>query len=261
MSERPEPLIDRAMSALDGVTHGFFTRRGGVSAGTYASLNCGFGSRDDPAAVRENRERAVASLGHARREIATAYQIHSRRVVEVDAPWQPGSGPEADGMVSTRRGVAIGIMTADCVPVLLADAEAGVVGAAHAGWRGALSGIVEETVAAMVARGARPERIHAAVGPCIGPASYEVGMDLRRAFLDQDDANGRFFGSAERSGHYLFDLGGYVRQRLDRIGVGYISSIPRDTCAEAESFFSYRRTCREGGDDYGRNLSMIMLED
>ena len=261
MSERPAPLSAPALSGLPGIAHGFFSRQGGVSTGIYESLNGGYGSRDDPAAVRENRERAVAALGRKAGEVATAYQVHSRRVVTVEAPWAPGAGPEADGMITARRGVPLGILTADCAPVLFADAEACVVGAAHAGWRGAAAGIIEETVAAMTAQGARPERIHAAIGPTIGPESYEVGAEFPQPFLDRDAGNACFFRSAPRAGHYLFDLPGYVKRVLDGLGLAGVSSLARDTCAEAEAFFSYRRTRHDGGGDYGRNLSLIILEE
>ena len=261
MSERPAPLSAPALSGLPGIAHGFFSRRGGVSTGLYDSLNGGYGSRDDPAAVRENRERAVAALGHKAREVASAYQVHSRRVVAVEAPWAPRAGPEADGMVTARRGVPLGILTADCAPVLFADAAAGIVGAAHAGWRGAISGIIEETVAAMAARGARADRIHAAIGPAIGPESYEVGAEFPQPFLDRDAGNERFFRPAPRAGHYLFDLPGYVARVLEGLGLAGVSVLARDTYAEAGDFFSYRRTCHDGGGDYGRNLSLIMLED
>ncbi|MCP4330941.1 MAG: peptidoglycan editing factor PgeF [Alphaproteobacteria bacterium] len=261
MSEAPEPLVAPALSEMDGVVHGFFPRRGGVSEGIYDSLNCGYGSNDDRGAVRENRGRAIRALGQDDCEAATAYQIHSNRVVEVEGAWEPGEGPRADGMVTVRRGLPIGILTADCAPVLFADAEAGVAGAAHAGWRGAVDGIVEATIDAMIARGARRERIGAAVGPCIGPQSYEVGSEFPRPFLDQDAANSRFFRPAARAGHYLFDLPGYVEYRLQRLDLARVSVVARDTCAEAGEFFSYRRTCHDGGGDYGRNLSLIMLRD
>ena len=261
MTEPPAPLSTPALSGLPGIAHGFYARRGGVSTGIYASLNCGYGSGDDPEAVRANRERAVAALGHKAGEIATAYQVHGRRVVTVDAPWAPRAGPEADGMVTARRGLPLGILTADCAPVLFADSAAGIVGAAHAGWRGAIAGIVEETVAAMTAKGAQAGRIHAAIGPCIGPKSYEVGAEFPQPFLDRDPGNGRFFRAAPRAGHYLFDLAGYVKRVLDGLGLARVSVLERDTCAEADGFFSYRRTCQDGGGDYGRNLSVIMVEE
>ncbi len=261
MSEAPHPLRDSALARLAGVTHGFFTRRGGVSGGIYDSLNCGFGSDDDPDSVRANRARAVAALGHAPRDIATAFQVHGDHVVDVETAWAPRAGPKADGMVTTVRGVPIGIMTADCAPVLFADAEAGVIGAAHAGWHGAIAGVVASTVGRMVARGAKRGRILAAVGPCIGPASYEVGSEFPEPFLAEDAENRRFFRPAARAGHHLFDLGAFVKETLDTLGLASTAIIERDTCAEADHFFSYRRTCHGGGTDYGRNLSMIMLEE
>ncbi len=256
----PAPALESAaLAALDGVRHGFFTRQGGVSRGIYASLNCGLGSGDDIADVRENRARAMAALALAGEALATAYQVHSARVEVLEAPLPPDARPEVDGLVTRRRGLALGVLAADCAPVLLADAEGGVAGAAHAGWRGALGGILEATVAAMVAEGARPTRIRAAIGPCIAASSYEVGTEFPSPFLDEDAANGAFFRPAERPGHYMFDLEAYVAKRLEHLGLAAVDRLGHDTYAAPELFFSYRRNSHEGVKDYGRALSAIAL--
>jgi len=259
MSERAEMLRADGLSGFAGISHGFFSRRGGVSGGRYASLNCGYGSDDDRDAVRENRRRALATLGTEAQEVATPYQVHGVAVVAVDAPWAFADRPKADAMVTDRPGVPLGILTADCAPVLFADPENGVVAAAHAGWRGALAGVTTATVAAMAARGARRDRIGAAVGPCIQQHSYEVGPEFPGPFLEQDAGNTAFFRPADRPDHFLFDLSGYVAAGLRALGLARVDVVDRDTCAEANRFFSYRRTCHEGGGDYGRNLSAICL--
>ncbi|HZF35564.1 MAG TPA: peptidoglycan editing factor PgeF [Candidatus Angelobacter sp.] len=243
------------------IRHGFFTRQGGVSAGLYASLNCGYGSNDDPGNVTENRRRALALIGMPPEVLATTYQIHSADVVEVTKPWPLDSRPRVDAMVTTRPGVALGIGTADCAPVLLADPVAGVIGAAHAGWRGAVTGVVEAVVRSMVERGAEPARMRAAVGPCIAQASYEVGPEFPQPFLQQDPENRRFFVPSKRAGHFMFDLPSYVVSRLRRLGIAEAASVARDTCAEADMFFSYRRTTLAGEKDYGRGLSVIALTE
>jgi YfiH family protein len=242
------------------VRHGFFTRQGGVSAGIYASLNCGYGSSDQAANVTENRRRAVALIGLPLEALATTYQIHSADVVDVTQPWPLDARPRVDAMVTTQPGVALGIGTADCAPVLLADPAAGVIGAAHAGWRGAVTGVVEAVVRSMVERGAQPARMHAAVGPCIAQASYEVGPEFPQPFQQQDPENSRFFVPSKRAGHFMFDLPGYVVSRLRRLGISAAASVARDTCAEADMFFSYRRMTLAGEKDYGRGLSVIALE-
>lgn len=241
------------------VRHGFFTRQGGVSAGIYASLNCGYGSNDQPVNVTENRRRALALIALPPEALATTYQIHSADVVEVTQPWPQEARPRVDAMVTTRPSIALGIATADCAPVLLADPAAGVIGAAHAGWRGAVNGVIEAVVRAMVERGAQPARMSAAVGPCIAQASYEVGPEFPQPFLQQDPENRRFFIPSKRAGHFMFDLPGYVVSRLQRLGIGEAASVARDTCAEADLFFSYRRMTLAGDKDYGRGLSVIAL--
>ncbi|MFI4986016.1 MAG: peptidoglycan editing factor PgeF [Alphaproteobacteria bacterium] len=253
------PLESAALAALPGLRHGFFTRQGGVSRGVYASLNCGLGSGDDAAAVRENRARAMAALALAGEALSTAHQVHSARVHVLEAPLPPEVRPRVDGLVTRRRGLALGVLAADCVPVLLADAEAAVAGAAHAGWRGALAGITDATVEAMVALGARRERICAAVGPCIGAASYEVGPEFPSPFLAADAANGAFFRPAARAGHYMFDLPAYVASRLGQLGLAAVDRLAHDTYEAPELFFSYRRSSHESATDYGRGLSAIAL--
>jgi len=241
------------------VCHGFFTRQGGVSEGLYDSLNCGYGSNDDPARVTENRTRVLAAIGLPATALATAYQVHSPDVIEVDQPWPRGEAPKVDAMVTRRPGIALGILTADCAPILLADPEAGVVGAAHAGWRGAVTGVIEAVVNRMTKLGADPARIHAAVGPCIRQPSYEVGPEFPQPFLAQDPLNREFFVASQRDGRFMFDLPGYVASRLRRLGVGAMEALAYDTCGEADRFFSYRRTTLRGEKDYGRELSVIAL--
>lgn len=240
------------------VAHGFFTRDGGVSGGIYASLNCGNGSGDDPAAVAENRARAAAALGVAREALATNHQVHGSNVVTVTDDWRTRPRARGDGLVTRERGVALGILTADCVPVLFADAEAGVIGAAHAGWRGAVSGVLEATTQAMTALGADPSRIRAGFGPAIAQASYEVGPEFPAPFLAQDPDNERFF-VASPNGKSRFDLPGYIRARLERLGLAAVAATGGDTAAEPDRFFSYRRSRLMGEQDYGRLLSAIAL--
>ncbi len=249
------------LNELPRVRHAFFSREGGVSDGLYASLNCGPGSRDAPAAVRENRRRAMAQLDLPGAALVTLHQVHSAEVVAVDAPWEIGQGPRADGLVTARPGLALGVLAADCAPVLLADATAGVVGACHSGWKGALGGVLEATVAAMRRLGAEAERIQAGIGPCIAQRSYEVGADFAAPFLAQDPENAQFFcPSASRADKAHFDLKGYVARRLTLAGVGRVQVLPCDTCAEPHRFFSYRRATWSGEPDYGRQLSAIALE-
>ena len=254
------PLQSPILAPLTGLRHAFYTRRGGVSAGIYDSLNCGLGSGDGREAVIENRRRAMEFLDLPEEALATNFQIHSPDVVVVDKPWPRDERPRADALVTRQPGVALGILTADCAPILYADDTAGVIGAAHAGWRGAVSGVAEATVATMATLGADVSRIRAAIGPCIALASYEVGPEFPGAFLSQDKANERFFFPSRRAGHFMFDLPGYLEARLKAIGIGDIGIVARDTCAESDSFFSYRRTTLSGGKDYGRGLSAIALE-
>ncbi|MBO6783141.1 MAG: peptidoglycan editing factor PgeF [Alphaproteobacteria bacterium] len=251
------PYSDETLARTPGIRHGFFSRTGGVSEGIYAGLNCGLGSDDDRAHVHENRSRVARAMGIAPDGLRTLYQVHSARVVDADTPWD-GTPPEADALVCTRPGVAIGALAADCAPVLLADADAGVIGAAHAGWRGARDGVVAAVVEAMCERGADRTRIVAAVGPCIGPESYEVGPEFPDHFLEQDDDNSKFFREKSGSDRYLFDLPAYVLSRLNLAGVSRASATGQDTYRQ-DDLFSYRRSCHRMEPDYGRNLSVITL--
>jgi YfiH family protein len=244
-------------AALGGIRHGFLGRRGGVSEGVCAGLNVGWGSGDDRAAIAENRRCAVEAVAPAA-ALVTVHQVHSADSVAVVTPWPDDSRPKADAIVTDRPGLALGILTADCAPVLLADPQAGVVGAAHAGWKGAFSGIVESTVAAMEKLGARRDRIGAAVGPCIARRSYEVDEAFLRRFAEADPANERFF-AAGREGHHQFDLEGFVLSRLAEAGLARIEALGQDTYSQPQTFFSYRRATHRGEPDYGRQIALIAL--
>ena len=244
-------------SVLAGVPHGFLGRRGGVSTGVAAGLNTGLGSGDDPAAIAENRKRAAdAVLPGAR--LVGVYQIHSPDCATVAEPWSDEARPQADALVTDRKGVLLGILTADCAPVLLADREAGVVGAAHAGWKGAIAGVTDRTIAAMEALGARRGSIAAAIGPCIAQASYEVDDAFRARFLAEAGENARFF-AAGRSGHWQFDLEAYVAHRLESAGVGQVERLRLDTYGNPERFYSFRRATHRGEPAYGRQITLIGL--
>lgn len=249
-----------ALNEINRIRHGFFTREGGVSQGVYASLNCGPGSADDAAAVAENRARAMAMLDLPAEALATVHQQHTAEAVVVDAPWADGKRPVADAMVTTTPGLALGILTADCAPVLLADRRGTVVAAAHAGWKGALGGVLDNTLDKMVALGAKKKNIVAAIGPCIGHRSYEVGAEFPAPFLAESPENKDFFAPGRREGHYLFDLPGYVSRKLARLGVIDVTRVPADTCRDESRFFSYRRATLRGEGDYGRQLSVILLD-
>ena len=257
MAEVPVLRSDLLAGAA-GVRHGFFTRAGGVSEGLYASLNVGVGSRDDPEAVAENRTRAAAAFGVDATHLLTAYQIHSAMAVSAVEPFT--LRPQADAVATAAPGLMCGALAADCAPVLIADPEARVVAAVHAGWKGALGGVVEAAVRTMTGLGARPERMLAAIGPCIGPESYEVGLEFLKAFADASPPSARFFRPGAADDKRLFDLPGFVLDRLAAAGVGEAEWIGRDTCAEPEAFFSNRRAFHAGETDYGRLLSAIMLE-
>jgi YfiH family protein len=255
---KPPVLTHGLLDVVPGVRHGFFTREGGVSVGVYKSLNCGVGSRDDRALIFKNRSRAAAVLGVAPGRLATPYQVHGTNAVIVDTVWPTGQGPEADAVVTNRRGIAVGVGTADCGPVLLADAEAHVVGAAHAGWRGALAGIIESAVAAMERLGARRERIVGVLGPMISQRNYEVGRDVIEAFTQADRSNARFFIPSERPGHALFDLPGYIVARLLAAGIA-ADDMRLCTYADPARFYSYRRATHQSEPDYGRLLAAIAI--
>lgn len=241
--------------SLGGVPHGFLGRRGGVSTGDYSSLNVGLGSPDLPEAVAANRRRAVEAVAPDA-SLNTCYQIHSATVVTVTEPLR--DRPEGDALVTDRPGLALGVLTADCVPVLFADLDAGVVGAAHAGWKGALAGITDRTLDAMEALGADRARVCAAIGPCIAQPSYEVDDAFRGRFLSDDEANASFFNDG-RVGRHLFDLEGYVGHRLRMAGVAHVERLGLDTYADEARFFSYRRATHRGEPNYGRQIALIAL--
>jgi hypothetical protein len=240
--------------------HGFFTREGGVSTGPFASLNCSLSGQDPRENVLENRARAARTIGADPAALLGLHQVHGTDVARVTTPWLPGQGPRADAMVTDRSRIALGIVTGDCAPVLFADTHAGVIGAAHAGWRGAVAGVLEATLAAMVDLGAAPERIATAVGPCIQQDSYEVGADLRAAVLTRDTADARFFAPGRRDGHWQFDLSGYCTARLTAACVASVDLLPHDTLTDTARFFSHRRRTLAGGGLIGHQISIITLE-
>ena len=241
------------------VRHGFFTREGGFSEGIYESLNCGFGSGDDRGKVARNRTHIATSLGMTPDRLLTVYQVHSPKVVEVTGPWLPEDAPQADAMVTDRPGFALGVLTADCAPVLFADRHAQVIGAAHAGWRGALGGVCEATVEAMCRLGATASDIDVAIGPTISAANYEVGAEFRETFLTEDLGYAGFFRPGERDGHYMFDLPAFLEYRLGKIGLNSVENTGICTYADEARFFSYRRTTHREEPDYGRQISAITL--
>jgi YfiH family protein len=244
---------------MAGIRHAFFTRAGGVSPGIYASLNGGVGSKDDPAKVAENRARMAVALGVAPEHLLTPYQIHSPAVVIAEGPWPRGERPRADALVTRTPGVAIGVSTADCGPLLFADAQAGVIGAAHAGWRGAFDGVIEATVEAMERLGAARARIAAALGPTIHQPNYEVGPEFAERFRAADAGNAGFFAPSARAGHALFDLPGYIGARVRRAGLAHFEDLGLCTYAGPDRFFSYRRATHRGEADYGRHINAIAL--
>jgi polyphenol oxidase len=252
-----EPVEVNTAPSLQGLPHGFLGRRGGVSIGEVAGLNVGHGSGDDPALIARNRALAAAAVAPGQR-LVTVYQIHSAECATVTEPWPENDRPQADAVVTDRPGLLLGILTADCAPVLFADREAGVIGAAHAGWKGAIAGVTDRTIAAMETLGARASRIVAAVGPCIAQASYEVDDAFQDRFAAQDPANAAFFGEG-RSGHSQFDLEGYVAGRLRAAGVAAVDTLGLDTYAAPDRFFSFRRATHRGEAAYGRQISLIAL--
>jgi len=250
-------------ACADGVSYGFYGREGGVSSGIYASLNCAWGSNDDPECVRENRSIVARNLSSSLPDISTPWQCHTPDCVIIDtALVSQSERPEADAFVTDKIGVAIGILTADCGPVLFAGKKANgenVVGAAHAGWGGALKGVLENTVAAMVQIGAEPESITACVGPCIAAASYEVQEAFAQPFVIQHEGAEHFFKSARKTGHLMFDLPGYIAYRLSMVGVKGCVLMGHDTYGDEAGFFSYRRATHRGEADYGRQMSAIVI--
>jgi YfiH family protein len=253
-------LQAHSLASLAGVRHAFFTRAGGVSGGVYATLNAGIGSHDIPDNVATNRARMAAAIGVAPERLLTCYQIHSPDVVVAEKPWGPDDRPRADAIVTCARGLAIGVSTADCGPVLFADPVARVIGAAHAGWRGALAGVTDATIAAMERLGATRSRIVAALGPMISQPSYETGSDVRARFMAAEAANERFFSPAARDGHFMFDLAGHVTARLAAAGVGQVEDVEACTYADPARFFSFRRMTHRNEPDYGRHVNAIVLE-
>lgn len=255
---KPEPLRSNTLE-IQGIRHGFFTRQGGVSDGIYGSLNVGLGSSDSRERVLENRRRVAGAMGVQAENLCTVYQCHSPDVITVDAPIG-GQEIKADAMVTATPGLALGVLAADCGPVLFADREAGVIGAAHAGWKGALYGVLENTIAAMERLGARRDNIVAVLGPSISQANYEVGPEFVERLTMENGANAAYLQPSDRAGHALFDLNGYTIDRLERAGVS-ASCLGRCTYAEEDLFFSYRRTTHRKEPDYGRQISAIVLGD
>lgn len=256
-----DALRSPLLSRLPGIRHAFFTRTGGVSEGVYASLNGGTGSNDDQDKVRQNRARMASALSVTPDRFLSCYQIHSPDVVTVETMWTADARPRADAMVTRMPNVALGISTADCGPVLFADDEAHVVGAAHAGWRGAFTGVIDATVAAMEKLGAKRSRIAVALGPMIRQRNYEVGPEFVARFETADAANARFFAPSPRAGHAMFDLPGYIVKRLRGAGIEQIDDLGLCTCADAERFYSYRRMTLRGEPDYGRHINAIALTE
>lgn len=250
-------LTAKPLDVLTHIRHGFFTREGGVSKGIHASLNCGYGSDDDKGAVAENRARVAQGLGVGPEKLLTVYQVHSPNVIRVTEPWPHADAPQADAMVTDRPDIALGVLAADCAPVLFADTGARVIGAAHAGWKGAFTGVLEATIEAMLGLGANRERIVAAIGPCISRDAYEVGPEFRDRFLETDAANGKWFTPSARASHFMFDLPAYAAARLEAAGVGAVATIGLCTYADEKRFFSFRRTTHRGETDYGRQMSAI----
>jgi YfiH family protein len=250
-----------SLSKLFGIRHGFFDRNGGVSQGFYATLNGGVGSDDAPQNVAENRARMARALGVAADRLVTPYQIHSPEVATVEAPWAPDNRPRADALVTRTPGLAIGVSTADCGPLLFADGEARVIGAAHAGWRGAFTGVIEATIAAMEKLGADRGRIAVALGPVISQPNYEVGAEFVERFVAADSANSRFFAASKRPGHAMFDLNGYIAARLERAGIRQFEDLRLCTYADPARFYSFRRTTHLSEPDYGRHINAIALAE
>ena len=255
----PASLQSEALASISSVAHGFFTRHGGVSTGIYASLNCGFGSSDESRNVTENRIRISRVLQVEPERLTTVHQLHGTNVHVIRERGTEAQPECADAVATNVPGYALGILTADCAPVLLADPDSGVAAAAHAGWRGALDGIIGATVSAMSDLGASPAAINASIGPCIGSATYEVGPEFPNPFVERDPENSRFFQNAPRPDHFIFDLPGFVAAALDIAGVGTVEHVGGDTLSEENRFFSYRRACHKGEPDYGRQLSAIAL--
>ncbi|NKB19521.1 MAG: peptidoglycan editing factor PgeF [Alphaproteobacteria bacterium] len=260
VSEELPVIRASTLTAIPTIDHAFFTRHGGVSTGIYRSLNCGFGSDDQEEKVSENRRRVCECLGVSPASLVSVYQVHGTNVVTVEKPWDRHAAPKADGMVTRQTDLALGILTADCTPVLFADPKAGVIGACHAGWRGALDGVVETTVAAMETLGASRNNTVAAIGPCIAQKSYQVGLEFRDQFTKHDPNFSDYFIDDDDT-HLRFDLGGFIEHILDRAEIAIYENVNIDNCAEVKNLFSYRRATLTGEKDYGRGLSAITLRN
>lgn len=254
-------LKAKSLSALEGLGHGFFTREGGISSGIYSSLNGGIGSSDDAQSVAENRSRMARALNVAPERFIGCYQIHSPDVVIAERPWTHADRPKADAIVTRIPDLAIGVSTADCGPLLFADPQARVIGAAHAGWRGAFSGVIEATVAAMEKLGAERGRIAAALGPLIRQPNYEVSQKFVDDFRKSDESYARFFKPASRAGHAMFDLPAFVEDRIRLAGIGNFEDLRLCTYADEQRFYSYRRSVHRAEPDYGRHINAIVLKD
>ncbi len=251
--------IEADVLKLDGIRHGFFTRQGGVSGGIYTSLNIGLGSDDERSSVLENRDRVAGQLGIGADRLVSPYQIHSADVITVSAPFAQDADRKADALVTATPGLAIGIATADCGPLLFADTKAGVIGAAHSGWKGAVTGILQNTVAAMEALGATRTNITAVLGPTISQSAYEVGPEFKERFLQEHPDNTRYFKPSERAEHFMFDLPAFITDKLQALGLGAVADLALCTYADEDRFFSYRRTTHRKEPDYGRQISAIAL--
>lgn len=254
----PDPVLSPVL-ARNGIRHAFFTRAGGVSEGIYAGLNGGLGSDDNPAHVAENRRRMAAWLGVEPERFLSLYQIHSPKVIEVSEPWPVTTRPQADAMVTATPGIALAVGSADCGPILFADPQGAIVGAAHSGWKGAIGGVLESTLDAMERLGAHRSRIHVALGPMLSQQNYEVGPEFRATFLAQDPANADFFRPGPKADHPHFDLPGYIARRLEKAGVAAVEDCGLCTYADEQRFYSYRRRTHRGEADYGRLMAAIRL--
>jgi YfiH family protein len=255
------PVTCPALSAQKNIRHGFFTRSGGVSTGLYASLNCAYGTGDNPDNVVENYRRITHALGVGDNALCKAHQVHSIHVITASAAWAREQAPQADAIVTATRGLALGVTTADCLPLLLADATHGVIAAVHAGWKGAFGGIIDATLDAMAQLGASADTVYATIGPAIAQGSYEIGLEFYERFIMQEPENAMYFIHGARPGHYLFDLKAYAKDRLRNAGVQHINVLAHDTCLQENDFFSYRRATLRGESAYGCQLSAIVLEE
>jgi polyphenol oxidase len=252
-------MIEAEALKLPGISHGFFTRGGGHSTGIFASLNCGLGSGDDPDLVTMNRETVARSIGVEGSQLITAHQVHSSEAMVVTASWPHNDRPKLDGIVTRKAGIGLGVLTADCGPVLFADAEARVIGACHAGWKGAVTGVTDATIEKMVEQGAVRDRVVAVIGPTISQAAYEVGPEFPAPFLQQDLGHAKYFVPSVKENHFMFDLPGYLRDRLKRAGVSAVHDLALCTYSDEARFYSYRRATHRHEADYGRLISAIAL--